>query len=315
MLPRQALSLLSRAPIAPRAAPLAAGRLRPIASRWLSSASSSATQPEKGALFSLDDYAKESSDRYKSKYAELLAKAPPKKEDPAKAAAASATPPPPKIFNRKLTDILDLDALKSLSASEIAALWAEHLAKPVEVTATPDDGDFFAPPATPTKELVQARMGGGLDPATYERLMKNASRYPHFLIPLFRKEGIELFFAQAQYNRMALTTLLEYRTRGSEAQPALVAEVFGDLINWTGGEANATPSGLGLYRVDFEPKRITLGAAQSLFASVLKAFGTPEGEQVLRRFCEAPQDFNIDEIIGKDGLFPNDIGTGGPSAE
>jgi ATP synthase F1 complex assembly factor 1 len=107
-----------------------------------------------------------------------------------------------------------------------------------------------------------------------------------------REEGVEFFFLQFNFHQCNFTSLLEYKTKGSEARPFLTLTHFTELEKSKGivlmkGEIND------------EPRMLDTANAQFL-TFALQQFYVTGGEEKLKlveKFHKSPAEFDFQELI------------------
>ncbi|KAI8987692.1 ATP11 protein-domain-containing protein [Mycotypha africana] len=127
---------------------------------------------------------------------------------------------------------------------------------------------------------------------TYDTLYKRGQEYPMFVVPMPREQGVEFFFLQFNYNQCNFTSLLEYKTKGTEARPFLTLTHFPELQQSKGivlmkGEINK------------DPKMLDTANAQFL-AFALQHFYVTGGDEkfkLVEKFHKSPGDFDFNELI------------------
>ncbi|KAI9478687.1 MAG: ATP11 protein-domain-containing protein [Benjaminiella poitrasii] len=126
----------------------------------------------------------------------------------------------------------------------------------------------------------------------YDALYKRSQEYPMFVVPMPREEGVEFFFLQFNFHQCNFTSLLEYKTKGSEARPFLTLTHFPELQKSKGivlmkGEINK------------DPRMLDTANAQFL-AFALQQFYVTGGEEKLKlveKFQKHPAEFDFQDLI------------------
>ncbi|KAI8375602.1 ATP11 protein-domain-containing protein [Choanephora cucurbitarum] len=126
----------------------------------------------------------------------------------------------------------------------------------------------------------------------YNKLYEHGQKYPMFVVPMPREEGVEFFFLQFNFNQCNFTSLLEYKTKGTEARPFLTLTHFTELQE---------SKGIVLMKGDIndDPRMITTANAQFL-AFALQQFyvtGGPDKLKLVEKFHTAPGEFDFNELI------------------
>lgn len=113
-----------------------------------------------------------------------------------------------------------------------------------------------------------------------------------FVVPMPREQGVEFFFLQFNFHQCNFTSLLEYKTKGSEARPFLTLTHFTELEKSKGivlmkGEIND------------DPRMLDTANAQFL-TFALQQFYVTGGEEKLKlveKFHKSPAEFDFQELI------------------
>ncbi|KAI8059937.1 ATP11 protein-domain-containing protein, partial [Gilbertella persicaria] len=126
----------------------------------------------------------------------------------------------------------------------------------------------------------------------YNKLYERGQKYPMFVVPMPREEGVEFFFLQFNFNQCNFTSLLEYKTKGTEARPFLTLTHFTEL---------QSSKGIVLMKGDIndDPRMITTANAQFL-AFALQQFyvtGGPDKLKLVEKFHTSPGEFDFNELI------------------
>ena len=108
-------------------------------------------------------------------------------------------------------------------------------------------------------------------------------------MPIPRKEGYETFLLEATQNQVAFVSLLEYKLHRENAQPCLVLDFFGELLD---------KKNMALFRGLVEEKKISREEG-ALLSTLLLSFytGSEEGFQEVERFSKAPETFDVNKIV------------------
>lgn len=107
-----------------------------------------------------------------------------------------------------------------------------------------------------------------------------------------REEGVEFFFLQFNFHQVNFTSLLEYKTKGSEARPFLTLTHFTELEKSKGivlmkGEINDDPRMLDTANAQF----LTF-ALQQFYVT-----GSEDKLKLVEKFHKSPAEFNFQELI------------------
>ncbi|GAA5796770.1 ATP11 protein-domain-containing protein [Helicostylum pulchrum] len=126
----------------------------------------------------------------------------------------------------------------------------------------------------------------------YEKLYERSQKYPMFVLPMPREQGVEFFFLQFSFHQVNFTSLLEYKTKGSEARPFLTLTHFPELQK---------SKGIVLMKGDIndDPRMLDTSNAQFL-TFALQEFYVTGGEQKLKlveKFHKSPAEFDFQELI------------------
>ncbi|KAG2198268.1 hypothetical protein INT47_004352 [Mucor saturninus] len=166
-----------------------------------------------------------------------------------------------------LDKLVKLELLENETPEKIAQIWnAGHANKDCITAAIPSD--------------------------IYEKLYKRSQEYPIFVVPMPREEGVEFFFLQFSFHQCNFTSLLEYKTKGSEARPFLTLTHFPELQK---------SKGIVLMKGDIndDPRMLTTANAQFL-TFALQQFYVTGGEEKLKlveKFHKSPADFDFQQLI------------------
>ncbi|KAI8884648.1 ATP11-domain-containing protein, partial [Backusella circina FSU 941] len=126
----------------------------------------------------------------------------------------------------------------------------------------------------------------------YDKLYKRSQKYPMFVVPMPRESGVEFFFLQFNFHQCNFTSLLEYKTKGSEARPFLTLTHFTELEKSKGivlmkGEINDDPR-----MIDTSNAQFLAFALQQFYVN-----GTEQHKQMVQKFHEKPEEFDFQELI------------------
>ncbi|KAG0170087.1 ATP synthase mitochondrial F1 complex assembly factor 1 [Apophysomyces sp. BC1015] len=127
---------------------------------------------------------------------------------------------------------------------------------------------------------------------TYNMLYKRSQQYPMFILPMPRETGVEFFLVQFSFHQCHFTTLLEYKTKGSESRPFLTISHFPEL-------AKSKDIVLMKGEISDKPRMIDAQNAQFL-AFALQQFYVTGGEKKLKlveKFHLDPEQFDYQELI------------------
>ncbi|CAB08757.1 Protein atp11, mitochondrial [Schizosaccharomyces pombe] len=147
-----------------------------------------------------------------------------------------------------LNRYIDVEKIKELPTSTIEKLWRAR-----------NIGDDILSACIP-KEI-------------YEKMLSRARMYPYFVLPLPRGDkGIESHFLQWNFPNkneahLLVTSLLEYKLKGSYAAPHTIMLHFADLLNL---------KGITLMRCQFEPKKLSANDVQLLVLAIQKFYNASE---------------------------------------
>ncbi|KAG2172067.1 hypothetical protein INT43_001544 [Umbelopsis isabellina] len=208
--------------------------------------------------------AKESAERHKAAEAAAAAEVTAAKRSPSQVAAVAKNPYDSSAPT--LDKIVKIELLEKESPESIHKIWTEYHAD---------------------KECITA----SIPAAVYGTLYQTSLKYPMFILPVPRDEGVEFFLLQFNYHQVQFTSLLEYKTKGEEARPYLTISHFPELIKTKDivlmkGEISDT-------------KLLSVPNAQYL-AFALQQFyvtGGDKKKQLLETFHSKPQEFDYNEVI------------------
>lgn len=110
-----------------------------------------------------------------------------------------------------------------------------------------------------------------------------------FVFPIPRADGYETFMMEATQNQVAFVSLLEYKVHRENAQPCLVLDFFGELLE---------KKGVALFRGQVEEKKLSREEG-TLLTSLLLSFYTvsEEGFREVEKFHRAPAAFDINKVV------------------
>ncbi|CAG8499203.1 3402_t:CDS:2 [Acaulospora colombiana] len=176
---------------------------------------------------------------------------------------------PPNV--KPLDKILNMEKVINQSSEVIGNLWTEYYS---------------------TKDCLSAVI-----PAeTYRTLFERGQKYPMFIAPLPKDTGLEFYILQFQFHQCYFTSLLEYKTHGSEARQYLVLTHFPDLMS---------SKGIVLMHGELlEPKLLSLKNAQYLAYFMQKFYvtGTENERALVERFHREPDKFDYKELLNEIGV-------------
>ncbi|KAI8994965.1 ATP11 protein-domain-containing protein [Pilobolus umbonatus] len=126
----------------------------------------------------------------------------------------------------------------------------------------------------------------------YDKMYERSQKYPMFVVPMPREEGMEFFFLQFNFHQCNFTSLLEYKTKGSESRPFLTITHFPEL---------SKSKGIVLMKGDInnDPRMIDTTNAQFL-AFALQQFyatGSEKNMALVEKFRTKPDEFDFQELI------------------
>ncbi|KAI9362297.1 ATP11 protein-domain-containing protein [Pilaira anomala] len=166
-----------------------------------------------------------------------------------------------------LDKLVKLELLENETPEVIAQIWnAGHANKDCITAAIPSD--------------------------IYQKLYERSQKYPMFVVPMPREQGVEFFFLQFNFHQCNFTSLLEYKTKGSEARPFLTLTHFPELQK---------SKGIVLMKGDIndDPRMLDTGNAQFL-TFALQEFYVTGGDkklQLVEKFHNSPAEFDFQELI------------------
>ncbi|CAO3596713.1 unnamed protein product [Absidia cylindrospora] len=196
-------------------------------------------------------------------------------------------------------------AAKPNSAEKIAATVTAKAQQPYDSSAPTLDKivklELFEKENTETIEKIWTQYHADKDCITaiipskvYDTLYKRSQAYPMFIVPMPRESGIEFFVMQFSFHQCHFTSLLEYKTKGTEARPFFTITHFPEL---------APTKEIVLMRgeISDEPRMIDTQNAQFL-AFTLQQFyatGSKTKFEMVETFHKSPQDFDYQALINE----------------
>ncbi|KAJ1552567.1 hypothetical protein HK405_010824 [Cladochytrium tenue] len=167
---------------------------------------------------------------------------------------------------RSLDDIVDVARLRREDPDRIAAAWNEHHA---------------------TKDGV---VSGVMPAEFFNKLMDAIRKYPTFIFPLPRDDGVEFYLMQAGGKQLYYTPLLEFKTRQEAARPHLVLAHHDEL---------AAEKRIVLMRGDVLVNTLSPELARLLVyqTQLFYATGSERKRALVREFHENPAAFDFQKLI------------------
>ncbi|KAJ9081433.1 hypothetical protein DSO57_1014730 [Entomophthora muscae] len=144
------------------------------------------------------------------------------------------------------------------------------------------------------KECLSAVVPG----ATYKSLLKKIQKCPQFLIPLPREEGHEFYFMQTHFHQIYFTSLLEYKTHGSQARPHLILTHYPELLDSKDivlmrGDLGNDPSDFhGRIPLSLPDAKLLVYLFQQFYIT-----GGPEKQKLVEVFNTAPSQFDHQKLL------------------
>ncbi|KAI8099643.1 ATP11 protein-domain-containing protein [Halteromyces radiatus] len=196
-------------------------------------------------------------------------------------------------------------ASKSTSADKVAATVTAKAKQPYDSSAPTLDKivklELLEKEDTETIEKIWTQYHADKDCITaiipsdiYDTLYKRSQEYPMFIVPMPRETGIEFFVMQFRFHQCHFTSLLEYKTKGTEARPFFTITHFPEL---------ATSKGIVLMRgeISDEPRMIDTQNAQFLAFTLQQFYATGNETKfnMVEKFHKAPQDFDYQALINE----------------
>ncbi|KAI9295117.1 ATP11-domain-containing protein [Neoconidiobolus thromboides FSU 785] len=170
-----------------------------------------------------------------------------------------------------LDKIMDLEKLKDLDAESISKLWnAYHL----------------------KKECISAVMPIN----TYNKFLNLFKEYPCFLLPLPRESGgHEFYFMQTHYHQIYFTSLIEYKTHGSQARPHLIITHYPELSK----EKEIVLMKGELGNNDNEKVPLSLEDSKLLILLVQQFYlvGDEKKFELVKKFNKQPEEFDHNQLV------------------
>ncbi|EIE80289.1 hypothetical protein G6F46_002334 [Rhizopus delemar] len=215
--------------------------------------------------------------RIKEEATKKLKEAKPKKVEPKKDIKTSVKPSPAAV------------AAKSQLPYDSSAPTLDKLVK-VELLEkeTPENIEKIWTAGHANKDCITAVIPSDI----YDKLYKRSQDYPMFIVPMPREEGVEFYFLQFNFHQCHFTSLLEYKTKGTEARPFLTLTHFPELQQ---------SKGIVLMKGDItdEPRMLDTANAQFL-AFALQQFyasGSENNMKLVEKFHKSPSQFDFQELI------------------
>ncbi|KAG0051805.1 hypothetical protein BGZ83_003281 [Gryganskiella cystojenkinii] len=173
-----------------------------------------------------------------------------------------------KSNNLSLDKIMKLELVKDLDAEAIGKIWIQkHLGQEDTISA-----------------VVPAE--------TYKKMLKRSKEYPLFLLPLSHGDGVEFYLLQFNFHQIIFTSLLEYKTHGTNARPYLTLTHYPELIE---------DKGVVLMNgsVTTDPRVLTVDQAQILTFGLQQYYVSdhPEKIELLHDFHKRPEKFSHERLI------------------
>ncbi|KAG0747925.1 hypothetical protein G6F57_002017 [Rhizopus arrhizus] len=215
--------------------------------------------------------------RIKEEATKKFKEAKPKKVEPKKDIKASVKPSPAAV------------AAKSQLPYDSSAPTLDKLVK-IELLEkeTPENIEKIWTAGHANKDCITAVIPSDI----YDKLYKRSQDYPMFIVPMPREEGVEFYFLQFNFHQCHFTSLLEYKTKGTEARPFLTLTHFPELQQ---------SKGIVLMKGDItdEPRMLDTANAQFL-AFALQQFyasGSESNMKLVEKFHKSPSQFDFQELI------------------
>ncbi|KAI8578655.1 hypothetical protein K450DRAFT_245913 [Umbelopsis ramanniana AG] len=186
------------------------------------------------------------------------------KRSPSQVAAAASTPYDSSAPS--LDKIVKLELLEKENAETIHKIWTEYHADKDCITAS-----------------IPAHV--------YGTLYQNSLKFPMFIVPVPRDEGVEFFLLQFIYHQAMFTSLLEFKTKGEEARPYLTITHFPELIS---------SKDIVLMKGEITDTKLLSPANAQYLAFALQQFYVTGGEskrKLLEIFHSKPQEFDYNQVI------------------
>ncbi|KAG0235326.1 ATP11 protein-domain-containing protein [Mortierella sp. GBAus27b] len=167
-----------------------------------------------------------------------------------------------------LDKIMKLELLNDLSVEDISKIWIQ-------------------------KHMDQEDTISAVVPAdTYKKMLSRSKEYPMFLLPLSHNDGVEFYLMQFAFHQVIFTSLLEYKTHGSNARPFLTLTHYPELID---------SKGIVLMNGSIlsSPRVLTLDQAQVLTFGLQQYYVSDNKErlQLLQDFHKRPEQFSHEKLI------------------
>lgn len=140
----------------------------------------------------------------------------------------------------------------------------------------------------------KAMLSAAIDEEAYISLLRDGRRFPLFVLPLARDEGIEFYVLAFSGHQIYLTSLLSYQLHVENAPPELILTHYVDLLpshQTVLLRGEITDAGAG---------KLSLKDAQHLVYLIQEFYGkssTPAKRQLVEIFHKSPGDFSYEKLI------------------
>ncbi|KAI8337636.1 ATP11 protein-domain-containing protein [Chlamydoabsidia padenii] len=172
---------------------------------------------------------------------------------------------PVKASTPKLDDFVKLDLLEKESPERIAQLWHTYHS---------------------TKENV---INAVIPAHIFQTLQERGERYPMFIFPLPRPNGLEFYLLQFHQTQCYFTSLAEYKLRQDQARPFLSLTHYDELQH--------SKQIVLMHGHIHQPNIVTSQDAQFLAFCVQRFYGDTDLFRLVQQFHEHPQDFDHHLLI------------------
>ncbi|KAK3828535.1 MAG: ATP11 protein-domain-containing protein [Benniella sp.] len=182
--------------------------------------------------------------------------------------AATTNASPYESSSPSLDKVMKLELLQDLSAEDIGKIWIQ-------------------------KHMDQEDTISAVVPAeTYKKMLSRSKEYPMFLLPLSHDDGVEFYLMQFAFHQVVFTSLLEYKTHGTNARPFLTLTHYPELIDSKG---IVLMSGSLLS----DPRVLTIDQAQVLTFGLQQYYVSDNKDklQLLQDFHKRPEQFSHQKLI------------------
>ncbi|KAL7750083.1 hypothetical protein RI367_004598 [Sorochytrium milnesiophthora] len=180
----------------------------------------------------------------------------------------SASNLPPHV--KPLDKIVRLEKLQRESGEAVEQLWIEYHKDKYAVSAV-------------------------IPRSTYLTLHERGQKFPTFLLPVFRPEGVEIFLLQHAGHQTHFTSLLAYQTHGADAPPFLTLTYYTDLID--SHDRVLAHGEVDLDRINVAVARMLTEGMREFYLGGGESPAPERGWMLVQRMHQQPNEFKIDDVI------------------